>query len=150
MLAIFLIVEDFINYAKEKGIYVGPGRGSAAGSVVAYLLGITNIDPFEYGLLFERFLNPDRDSPPDIDSDFDYERRDEVVAYVKEKYGLDKVANIIAEGTLAPRAVIRKVMSAYDFEQRYINQVCKTVSDASFDTVQEAYDTVPDFQKTYR
>ncbi len=144
----FLIVEDFIRYAKEKNILVGPGRGSVAGSMVAYLLGITNIDPIKYGLLFERFLNPDRDSPPDVDSDFDYERRDEVIHYVKEKYGQDKVASIIAEGSLASRAVVRKVMTAYDFEQRYINMVCKTLSDRQFDNLQGAYGTIPEF-KTY-
>lgn len=143
----FLIVEDYIRYAKNNGILVGAGRGSAAGSVVAYLLGITNVDPFKYGLLFERFLNPDRNSPPDIDSDFDYEKRNEVVAYVKRKYGNDRVANIIAEGTLAPKSVVRKLLSAFDYEQRYINQICKTLEGNEFDTLQEAYDTIPDFQQ---
>jgi len=95
----FLIVSDFIRYAKEKGIMVGPGRGSAAGSFVAYCLGITNIDPLKYNLLFERFLNPERISMPDIDIDFCFERRQEVIDYVVEKYGKDRVAQII---TLEP------------------------------------------------
>ena len=91
----FLIVWDFIRFAKSKGIYVGPGRGSAAGSIVAYCLGITEIDPIKYKLLFERFLNPERVSMPDIDIDFCYERRGEVIEYVVEKYGADHVAQII-------------------------------------------------------
>ena len=95
----FLIVYDFILYAKKNGIMVGPGRGSAAGSLVSYCLGITEIDPIKYGLLFERFLNPERISMPDIDTDFPDDRRDEVVAYVKEKYGKDHVGHIITYGT---------------------------------------------------
>ncbi len=105
----FLIVWDFIRYAKERGIMVGPGRGSAAGSIVAYALDITNVDPLRYGLLFERFLNPDRISMPDIDIDFCYERRQEVIDYVVEKYGADRVAQIITFGTMAARAAIRDV-----------------------------------------
>ncbi len=143
----FLIVEDFINYAKKNNILVGPGRGSAAGSVVAYLLGITNVDPIKHGLLFERFLNPERSSIPDIDSDFDYEHRDRVVAYVKEKYGHDRVANIIAEGTLAPKAVVRKFLSAFDYETRYINRVCKTLDDKKIKNLDEAYATIPEFKE---
>ena len=100
----FLIVWDFINYARSKGIMVGPGRGSAAGSVVSYCLGITNIDPVRYNLLFERFLNPERVSMPDIDVDFCFERRQEVIDYVVEKYGKDQVVQIITFGTWRPGA----------------------------------------------
>ena len=105
----FLIVQDFINYAKGNNIPVGPGRGSAAGSVVAYVLGITEIDPLKYNLLFERFLNPDRVSMPDIDIDFCYRRREEVIEYVKEKYGESHVAQIVTFGTMAAKAAIRDV-----------------------------------------
>ncbi|MBQ9487788.1 MAG: DNA polymerase III subunit alpha [Selenomonadaceae bacterium] len=105
----FLIVQDFINFAKRHGIAVGPGRGSAAGSVVAYVLGITEIDPLKFDLLFERFLNPDRVTMPDIDIDFCYRRRDEVVKYVKEKYGEKNVAQIITFGTMAAKAAVRDV-----------------------------------------
>lgn len=105
----FLIVWDFVNFAKESGIMVGPGRGSAAGSIVAYCLGITNIDPIEFNLLFERFLNPERISMPDIDIDFCYERRQEVIDYVTEKYGEERVAQIITFGTMGARLVIRDV-----------------------------------------
>ncbi|GAH87747.1 unnamed protein product, partial [marine sediment metagenome] len=103
----FLIVWDFVNYAKRSGIRVGPGRGSAAGSIVSYCLGITDIDPIEYGLLFERFLNPHRKSLPDIDIDFCYERRNEVIDYVVSKYGRNKVAQLITFGTMAARAATR-------------------------------------------
>ncbi|MEK7578722.1 MAG: DNA polymerase III subunit alpha, partial [Patescibacteria group bacterium] len=102
----FLIVQDFINWAKNQGIVVGPGRGSAAGSLVSYILGITDIDPIKYGLIFERFLNPDRIQMPDIDIDFADTRRDEAVAYVREKYGADRVAQIITFGTMAARAAV--------------------------------------------
>ena len=105
----FLIVWDFINFARSHGIAVGPGRGSAAGSIVSYCLKITNIDPIRYQLLFERFLNPERVSMPDIDVDFCYERRQEVIDYVVEKYGKDQVAQIVTFGTLAARGVIRDV-----------------------------------------
>jgi len=105
----FLIVWDFIHYAKQQGISVGPGRGSAAGSLVAYALGITDVDPIVHGLIFERFLNPDRVSMPDIDIDFCYERRDEVIDYVRRKYGTDNVAQIITFGTMAAKAAIRDV-----------------------------------------
>ena len=105
----FLIVWDFIRFSNENGIPTGPGRGSAAGSIVAYTLGITKIDPIKYSLLFERFLNPERVSMPDIDSDFCYERRQEVIDYVVEKYGVDNVSQIITFGTMAPRACIRDV-----------------------------------------
>ena len=110
----FLIVWDFINFARSHGIAVGPGRGSAAGSIVSYCLKITNIDPIRYQLLFERFLNPERVSMPDIDVDFCYERRQEVIDYVVEKYGKDQVAQIVTFGTLAARGVIRDVGRVMD------------------------------------
>ncbi|MBI3082047.1 MAG: DNA polymerase III subunit alpha, partial [Gemmatimonadetes bacterium] len=105
----FLIVWDFIRAARERGIPVGPGRGSAAGSLVAYALRITDVDPLKFGLLFERFLNPDRVSMPDIDVDFCYERRGEVIEYVREKYGTRSVGQIVTFGTLQSRAVVRDV-----------------------------------------
>src|SRR5690625_4966835 len=105
----FLIIWDFVIYAKEAGISVGPGRGSAAGSFVAYLLGITDVDPLEYDLLFERFLNPERESMPDIDIDFADHRRDEVIDYVREKYGKEHVAQIITFGTFGARSVLREL-----------------------------------------
>ena len=105
----FLIVWDFIKYARDNGIMVGPGRGSAAGSIVSYSLRITDIDPIKYNLLFERFLNPERLTMPDIDIDFCYERRQEVIDYVTDKYGKDKVVQIITFGTMAARAAIRDV-----------------------------------------
>ncbi|KKL15951.1 hypothetical protein LCGC14_2500460, partial [marine sediment metagenome] len=111
----FLIVEDFISYAKHNKIPVGPGRGSAAGSLVAYSLGITELDPIRYGLLFERFLNPERVSMPDIDVDFCRDKRGEVIRHVQEKYGKDHVAQIITFGTMAARAVIRDVARAIDY-----------------------------------
>jgi DNA polymerase III subunit alpha len=114
----FLIVADFIQYAKEKNILVGPGRGSSAGSLVAYLLGITNVDPIKYNLLFERFLNPERKTMPDIDVDFSDERRDEVIEYVRDKYGVEHVAQIITFGTFAARSLIRELMKTLNVEQQ--------------------------------
>ena len=116
----FLIVQDFINWAKERGIVVGPGRGSAAGSLVSYVLGITDVDPLHYELLFERFLNPDRIQMPDIDVDFTDRRRDEVFGYLQEKYGLDHVAHIITFGTMAARASIRDVGRALEYKLRFL------------------------------
>ena len=110
----FLIVWDFIKYAKDHGIAVGPGRGSAAGSIVSYCLEITSIDPIRYQLLFERFLNPERVSMPDIDVDFCYERRQEVIDYVVEKYGTDRVVQIVTFGTMAAKGVIRDVGRVMD------------------------------------
>ena len=109
----FLIVQDFVNWAKQNRIVVGPGRGRAGGSIVAYLSGITNVDPLKHNLLFERFLNPERISMPDIDMDFADRRRDEVIEYVAEKYGRDHVAQIITFGTMAARAVIRDVGTGF-------------------------------------
>ncbi|MFP6626068.1 MAG: DNA polymerase III subunit alpha, partial [Deltaproteobacteria bacterium] len=121
----FLIVADFVNWAKQEGIPVGPGRGSAAGSLVSYALRITDINPIPYNLLFERFLNPQRITMPDIDVDFCYERRDEVIRYVREKYGQDCVANIITFGTLKGKAVIRDVGRVLDFSFSETDRICK-------------------------
>nr|WP_026486093.1 DNA polymerase III subunit alpha [Caldanaerobius polysaccharolyticus] len=123
----FLIVWDFIRYAREKGILTGPGRGSGAGSLVAYCLGITKIDPIQYGLVFERFLNPERISMPDIDTDFEYERRGEVIDYVVHKYGADHVAQIITFGTMAARAAIRDVGRALNIPYAEVDQIAKKV-----------------------
>ncbi|HZK34337.1 MAG TPA: DNA polymerase III subunit alpha, partial [Bacillota bacterium] len=123
----FLIVWDFIRYAREKGIMVGPGRGSAAGSLVAYTLNITQVDPLKYGLLFERFLNPERISMPDIDIDFCYERRQEVIDYVIRKYGEDHVAQIITFGTMAARAAIRDVGRALNIPYGDVDRVAKMI-----------------------
>lgn len=123
----FLIVWDFIRFSKEKGIFVGPGRGSAAGSLVSYCLGITDIDPIKYDLLFERFLNPERVSMPDIDIDFCYERRGEVIEYVIQKYGVDRVAQIITFGTMAARAAIRDTGRAMGVPLSLVDKVAKLV-----------------------
>ena len=123
----FLIVQDFINWAKQNRIVVGPGRGSAAGSLVSYLLNITDIEPIKYNLLFERFLNPERISMPDIDLDFTDWRRDEVINYIREKYGRDKVAQIITFGTMAARAVIRDVGRALKYPYTYCDHLAKLI-----------------------
>ena len=123
----FLIVWDFINYARTNGIMVGPGRGSAAGSIVAYTLGITNIDPIKYQLLFERFLNPERVSMPDIDIDFCFERRQEVIDYVVRKYGAEKVAQIVTFGTLAAKGVIRDVGRVMDLPYALCDSISKMI-----------------------
>jgi DNA polymerase-3 subunit alpha len=126
----FLITQDFINWAKEQGIPVGPGRGSAAGSLVAYVLGITDVDPLQFDLLFERFLNPDRVSMPDIDIDFCYERRGEVIEYVREKYGRDSVGQIITFGTMKSRAVIRDVGRVLGMEPFETDKLAKLIPNA--------------------
>ncbi len=123
----FLIVQDFVNWAKDQGIVVGPGRGSAAGSFVSYLTGITNIDPIKYNLLFERFLNPERISMPDIDLDFADARRDEVLTYVRKKYGNDHVAQIITFGTMAARAAIRDAGRALGYPYGFCDQMAKFI-----------------------
>ena len=123
----FLIVWDFIHYAKEQGIMVGPGRGSGAGSIVAYSLGITMLDPLKYQLLFERFLNPERVTMPDIDVDFCYERRQEVIDYVARKYGADHVSQIITFGTMAAKAVIRDVGRVLGMSYQDTDAVAKAV-----------------------
>jgi len=123
----FLIVWDFIKFADDNGIMTGPGRGSAAGSLVAYALNITKIDPIKYNLIFERFLNPDRISMPDIDSDFCYERRQEVIDYVVEKYGESNVSQIVTFGTMAPRACIRDVGRALDYSYAEVDKIAKMI-----------------------
>lgn len=134
----FLVVWDFIRFAKERGIAVGPGRGSAAGSLVAYCLGITNIDPIGYGLLFERFLNPERISMPDMDIDFSDDRRDEVIEYVTQKYGPDKVAQIITFGTLGAKAAIRDVGRALGMPYGEVDRIAKMVPNVLNITLDEA------------
>src|SRR5699024_10657840 len=114
----FLIVSDFVQFGKNNGIATGPGRGSAAGPIVAYLLGITNVDPLKYGLLFERFLNPERVTMPDIDIDFSDVRRWEVIAYVRDKYGSSHVAQIITFGTFLARSILRELMKTMDIDYR--------------------------------
>ncbi len=125
--AYLLIVQDFVNWAKQNGIVVGPGRGSAAGSILAYLSGITNIDPIKYDLIFERFMNPDRISMPDIDLDFADTRRDEVLKYVAEKYGQDHFAQIITFGTMAARAAIRDAGRAMGYSYAFCDQIAKLI-----------------------
>jgi len=132
----FLIVQDFINWAKNNGIVVGPGRGSAAGSLVSYLLNITNIDPLKYNLLFERFLNPERISMPDIDTDFSDVRRDEVINYVEDKYNKDHVSQIITFGTMAARAAVRDVGRVLGYSYSYCDRLAKMIP--FFSTLSEA------------
>jgi DNA polymerase-3 subunit alpha len=146
----FLIVLDFINYAKANNIPVGPGRGSAAGSVVSYALGITAIDPLKYDLLFERFLNPERISPPDIDIDFCYERRNEVIDYVVQKYSKDNVAQIITFGTMKARAVIRDVGRALGIPYGDVDKIAKLVPAELDMTLQKALDVEPELRSMYK
>ncbi|MBQ6334114.1 MAG: DNA polymerase III subunit alpha [Erysipelotrichaceae bacterium] len=143
----FLIVYDFILYAKKNGIMVGPGRGSAAGSLVSYCLGITDIDPLAYGLIFERFLNPERISMPDIDTDFPDDRRDEVIAYVRDKYGLDHVGHIITYGTLKAKQVLRDVGRVLNYPIRDIDSICKLIPNVQDMDLAKAYDTIPLFKQ---
>ena len=143
----FLIVYDYILYAKKNGIYVGPARGSAAGCLVCYCLGITEIDPLKYNLLFERFLNPERISLPDIDTDFPDDRRDEVFNYVLNKYGQDHVAHIITYGTLKARQVIRDVGKALKYTTYEIDQIAKLISQDVNATLKNTYETSPLFKQ---
>ncbi len=156
----FLIVQDFVNWAKQNGIIVGPGRGSAAGSLVSYLLGITNIDPLKYNLLFERFLNPERVSMPDIDLDFDDARRNEVLKYVADKYGHDHVAQVITFGTMAARGSIRDAGRALGYSYDFCDKIAKMIplnpnqgksslkkAVEVVDELKQAYDTNPDVKK---
>ena len=145
----FLIVWDFINYAKKHGIPVGPGRGSAAGSIVAYCLKITNIDPIRYQLLFERFLNPERVSMPDIDVDFCFERRQEVIDYVGRKYGADKVVQIVTFGTMAARGVIRDVGRVMDMPYAFVDSIAKMIPNELNITIDKALDMNPEFKSLY-
>ena len=145
----FLIVWDFINYAKTNGIMVGPGRGSAAGSIVAYTLAITDIDPLKYDLLFERFLNPERVSMPDIDVDFCYERRGEVIDYVVSKYGKDNVAQIVTFGTLAAKGVIRDVGRVLDMPYAQVDAIAKMIPKELNITIDKALKMNPLLKKEY-
>ena len=145
----FLIVWDFIKYARDNDIMVGPGRGSAAGSLVAYTLGITQLDPIRYDLLFERFLNPERVSMPDIDVDFCFERRQEVIDYVRRKYGDDCVVQIVTFGTLAARGVIRDVGRVLDMPYAQVDIIAKMVPQEPNITIDKALGMNPEFRKAY-
>ena len=145
----YLIVFDFINYAKQQGIPVGPGRGSGAGSLAAYCVGITNIDPIRYSLLFERFLNPERVSMPDFDVDFCYERRQEVIDYVNEKYGHDHVAQIITFGTMAARAAIRDVGRVLGMPYAQVDSISKMVPMEPKMTLNRALEVSPELKAQY-
>lgn len=143
----FLIVYDFILYAKKNNILVGPARGSAGGSLVAYCLGITEIDPLKYGLIFERFLNPERISMPDIDTDFPDDKRDEVIRYVRDKYGIDHVGHIVTYGTLKAKQVLRDVGKALKYSTNEIDSLCKLVPNAPNITLDYTYSSVPLFKQ---
>jgi DNA polymerase-3 subunit alpha len=145
----FLIVWDFINYARQNDIMVGPGRGSAAGSIVSYCLKITNIDPIKYNLLFERFLNPERVSMPDIDIDFCFERRQEVIDYVGRKYGSDKVVQIVTFGTLAAKGVIRDVARVMDLPYAFADSLAKMIPNELNITLERALSINPELRKLY-
>ena len=148
----FLIVQEFINWAKDRGIPVGPGRGSGSGSLVAYCLGITNVDPLRFDLIFERFLNPDRVSMPDFDVDFCYERRGEVIEYVRAKYGKDSVGQIITFGTMKARAVVRDVGRVLGFTPAETDRLAKLIPNSpnSALTVAEAAERVPELRTLIR
>ncbi|HXV27222.1 MAG TPA: DNA polymerase III subunit alpha [Candidatus Paceibacterota bacterium] len=151
----FLIVQDFVNWAKSRGIFVGPGRGSAAGSLLSFLLNITNVDPLRYNLLFERFLNPARISPPDIDLDFADARRDEVLQYVADKYGKDHVAQIITFGTMAARAAIRDSGRALGYSYEFCDKIAKLIPFSPNQGQKEGYlaqcvRNVPDVRIAYQ
>ena len=145
----FLIVWDFIKYARDHDIMVGPGRGSAAGSLVAYTLGITQLDPIRYDLLFERFLNPERVSMPDIDVDFCFERRQEVIEYVRRKYGDDCVVQIVTFGTLAARGVIRDVGRVLDMPYAQVDSIAKMIPQELNITIDKALTMNPELKKAY-
>ena len=145
----FLIVWDFIKYARDHDIMVGPGRGSAAGSIVSYCLGITNIDPIRYNLLFERFLNPERVTMPDIDVDFCFERRQEVIDYVTRKYGTDRVVQIVTFGTLAARGVIRDVGRVMDLPYAFVDSIAKMIPTELNMTLDRALTMNPELKKLY-
>lgn len=145
----FLIVWDFIKFARDNGIMVGPGRGSAAGSIVSYCLEITDIDPMKYNLLFERFLNPERVSMPDIDIDFCFERRQEVIDYVVRKYGKDRVVQIVTFGTMAAKGVIRDVGRVLDLPYAFVDSIAKMIPNELNITIDKALKGNPEFRKLY-
>ena len=146
----YLIVWDFIHYAKSVGISVGPGRGSGAGSIVAYAIGITDIDPIKYNLLFERFLNPERVSMPDFDVDFDYERRGEVIDYVARKYGIDHVSQIITFGTLSAKSVIRDVGRVLDIPYNDVDKIAKMIPFEIHITLDRALEENQELRELYQ
>lgn len=146
----FLIVWDFIRYARDHDIIVGPGRGSAAGSLVSYTLGITKLDPIKYNLLFERFLNPERVSMPDIDVDFCFERRQEVIDYVVEKYGKDRVVQIVTFGTMAARGVIRDVGRVMDLPYAQCDSIAKMIPTELNITIEKAMKMNPELRASTR
>lgn len=135
----FLIVENYIRKCRETNLFTGPGRGSCCGSEVAFVLGMTEVEPIQYGLIFERFINPTRDSFPDFDGDFDYDRRQEIINYLEKTYGSPNVAQIGTEGKMTAKAVIRKVFTAYNYPMQVINAICKLVDDRA-DTITKAVD----------
>ncbi len=143
----FLVVWDFIRYARAQGIPVGPGRGSAAGSLVSYALRITDVDPLQYNLLFERFLNPERVSNPDIDIDFCMRRRGEVIEYVTGKYGRDNVAQIITFGTMAAKAAIKDVGRAMEMPYAEVDRIAKLVPATLNIKLKDAIEQVPQFKQ---
>lgn len=143
----FLIVYDFVDFAKKHGIPVGPGRGSSAGSLVSFLLGITDVDPLKYGLLFERFLNPERVTMPDIDIDFCYIRRDEVIRYVTQKYGEERVAQIITFGTMAARAVVRDVGRVLEMPYSKVDRIAKLIPGGPGITIDKSLEYSPELKK---
>ncbi|MFH1460295.1 MAG: DNA polymerase III subunit alpha, partial [Candidatus Omnitrophota bacterium] len=143
----FLIVQDYVNWAKENRIVVGPGRGSVGGSVVSYCLRITNIDPIEHELIFERFLNPSRISMPDIDMDFADRRRDELITYITQKYGQDKVAQIITFGTMAARAAVRDVGRALGYDYAFCDKIAKMIPTGF--NLKETLEKIDEFKKIY-
>ena len=145
----FLIVQDLVNWARNHGVPVGPGRGSAAGSLVSYVLGITTIDPLNYGLLFERFLNPERVSMPDIDIDFCFQKRDKVIEYIIDKYGADRVAQIITFGTMAARAAIRDVGRALDVPYGEVDRIAKMIPAELGVTIERALEMSVDLAQAY-
>ncbi len=145
----YLIVWDFVNFARNNGIPVGPGRGSGAGSIAAYCIGITDVDPMKYGLLFERFLNPERISMPDFDIDFCYERRQEVIDYVSEKYSSTHVAQIITFGTMAAKAAIRDVGRALNMSYAFVDKVAKLIPSSLHITINKALETTSELKRIY-
>ena len=142
----FLIVADFMGWARDQDIPVGPGRGSGAGCLVAYVLGITDIDPLRFGLLFERFLNPERVSPPDFDIDFCMKRRGEVIEYVRDKYGRDCVANIVTFGTFGAKMVVRDIARVRDLPYAEADKLAKMVPDDLNITLEQALEKSPEFK----
>src|SRR5699024_2179160 len=145
----FLIVWDFIKYARDHDIMVGPGRGSAAGSLVSYTLGITKLDPIKYDLLFERFLNPERVSMPDVDVDFCFERRQEVIDYVVRKYGKDRVVQIVTFGTMAARGVVRNVGRVRELPYAKCDAIAKMIPSGLNITIDNALTMIPELRNLY-